>query len=208
MTDFSDLTLIGLTGMSGAGKTTVCSYFRDSGVEIIDCDKVSREVVQNGKPCLAELCEVFSESILTDSGELDRRRLASVVFTDENSLKRLNDTIYPYISYEIARRVRELYRVGKRAVLIDAPTLFESGANDFCDVIVSVICDKEISKKRITARDNISAAEAENRLNSQRTDNFFRGVSDYCIENNGGTDELKARVLQILSLMGVADDSK
>lgn len=207
MTEFNDMTLIGLTGMSGAGKTTVCGFFAESGVEIIDCDIISREVVKGGSLCLTELCRVFSLGILTD-GELDRRRLAGIVFSDSDALKQLNDTIYPYICYAVYKRARALYTRGKRVALLDAPTLFESGSDDFCDVIVSVVCDRELSVSRITERDKITAEEAENRLNSQKCADYFRGASDYCIENNGDTDELKRSVLRILDRVGVNNVNK
>ena len=208
MTDFDNLTVIGLTGMSGAGKTTVCSFFDEYGVKIINCDNISRDVVKKGSPCLAELCKHFGPSIVTETGELDRRGLAGIVFSDNNKLRLLNALIYPYICYRIITDVLSFSKKNIRYILLDAPTLFESGADDFCDVIVSVVADLEISKARIIARDGITAKEAENRLKSQNTSEFYRRHSDFCIENNGDEAVLKTAVLQILKNIEVINENR
>ena len=179
--------ITGLTGMSGAGKTTACGIFRNEGFCVIDCDIVARRVVDCGKLALAEIDRSFPEGVITPEGALDRRKLGSIVFSDREKLALLDRTIYPYITFYITAAIRELSRIGGNMIMLDAPTLFESGADVLCDVIVSVTADRESCAERIMKRDGITREQAEQRLASQHDARFFRSRSDHCIENNGDT---------------------
>lgn len=179
--------VIGLTGMSGAGKSTACSVFRAAGFDIIDCDLICREIVEKGKPCLNEIAASFGVTVLTEDGELNRPEMAKAIF--ENSDKRLllNGIMYPYVSYIVIKRILE---TKNSFAVLDAPTLFESGIDDICDHVVSVIANKETLVSRIMSRDEISREAAENRLKSQQTPKFYRERSDYVIENDGSSLDL------------------
>ena len=179
--------ITGLTGMSGAGKTTACGIFRNEGFCVIDCDIVARRVVDCGKPALAEIDRSFPEGVITPEGALDRRKLGSIVFSDKEKLALLDRIIYPYITFYITAAIRELARIGGNMIMLDAPTLFESGADVLCDVIVSITADRESCAARIMKRDGITREQAEQRLASQHDARFFRSRSDHCIENNGDT---------------------
>ena len=173
--------IYGLTGMSGAGKTTVCEEFSRSGFDIINCDMIAREVVEKDTPCLDEIKQKFGGEVITADGELDRKAMGNIVFNDKAKLLLLNNTIYPYITYEVIQRIE---RSDSGYVLLDAPTLFESGIDYICDGVVSVICDREVSLKRIMARDGIDRKAAESRLKSQHGAEFYKSRSNFCIENN------------------------
>ena len=173
--------------MSGAGKTTACGIFRNEGFCVIDCDIVARRVVDCGKPALAEIDRSFPEGVITPEGALDRRKLGSIVFSDKEKLALLDRIIYPYITFYITAAIRELARIGGNMIMLDAPTLFESGADVLCDVIVSITADRESCAARIMKRDGITREQAEQRLASQHDARFFRSRSDHCIENNGDT---------------------
>ena len=173
--------IYGLTGMSGAGKTTVCEEFSRSGFDIINCDMIAREVVEKDTPCLDEIKQKFGGEVITADGELDRKVMGNIVFNDKAKLLLLNNTIYPYITYEVIQRIE---RSDSGYVLLDAPTLFESGIDYICDGVVSVICDREVSLKRIMARDGIDRKAAESRLKSQHDAEFYKSRSNFCIENN------------------------
>lgn len=184
----TDKKIYGLTGMSGAGKSTVSDSFKKVGFFVIDCDKIAREVVKKGEPCLDKLQRLFG-GVITADGELDRRAMGNIVFTDAEKLKLLNDTIYPYITYKV---ITMCENADSRFILLDAPTLFESGIDFICDGVVSVTCDKEKSVERIMLRDNITRESAENRLSSQHDAEYYKSKSDFCIENNGEIDTLRA----------------
>lgn len=189
----NECVIVGLTGMSGAGKSTACKIFRENGWAVIDCDFVSRVVVECGKPALCEIAEHFG-NVLLPSGELDRKRLAGIVFSDEKRLNELNGLIYPYILYEIITRAEE-YVINKSVnILLDAPTLFESGADGLCDKIVSVTAPLETCTARIMERDRLTAEQATNRLKSQHSEQYYREKSDFCISNCGDIVHLKRQV--------------
>ena len=187
--------IIGLTGMSGAGKTTACTVFAGLGFDIIDCDRICRIIVEKGKPCLNEIVKNFGEGILTENRELNRKEMAEIIFSDERKRLTLNRIMYPYVSYIV---IKSILASKSNYVVLDAPTLFESGIDDICDSIVCVVAEKNSLIKRITKRDNISAELAASRLNSQNPPEYYIEKSDYAIINNGTSEELVSNALKII----------
>lgn len=189
--------VIGLTGQSGAGKTTVSRVFSQNGFAVIDADIISREVTEKGQPCLTELSEAFGSGIINPDGTLNRKRLGSIVFSDREKLRQLNGIIYPYIIYRIISRIDELSEEGRELILLDAPTLFEANADDLCDLIISVTADESIRMSRIIARDGITPEAAKKRFESQYSEHFFVNHSDFVIINNKTPDVLAAKAEEV-----------
>ncbi len=194
--------IIGLTGPSGAGKTTICSKFEELGIPCIDTDSIYHTLVSFPSPCLNDLVEKFGEDILNAEGTLDRAALANLVFTGENAksnLANLNATTHRYVWDEVNKLLTKYMDEGKAAAVIDAPALFSSkifiGA---CDFILSVLADKETRINRITKRDAISREQALARIEAQPGDEFFIENSDYYINNSGTKDEMTHQLLSIL----------
>lgn len=190
MNSLNGVTVIGLTGQSGAGKTTVCDIFEKNGFCIINADKIARELVKKGSPCLKNINDVFPECIDDNTGELDRKKTAEVVFNDKDLLKVFNSIMYPYITTKILAEFRRLSECGKKYILLDAPTLFESRTDDFCNYIVCIIADEKLRLERILSRDNISQQSAQSRFASQHSDDFYINRSDVVLRNDGSIDEL------------------
>ena len=113
MNSLEGVMVVGLTGQTGAGKTTVCKVFSENGFSVINADHISRLVMEKGQPCLAEICEFFGKDILLENGNLDRPKLAGLVFTDKKKLELLNSITYPYITAEILKMIRKLSAEGK-----------------------------------------------------------------------------------------------
>jgi len=187
--------IVGLTGMSGAGKSTVCRAFAESGFEVIDCDRSAREVVVPGSPALDELRDRLSPELILPDGTLDRRKTAELIFHSEEKRALFNKIIYPYITYNIAEKLK---RAGNYA-LLDAPTLFEARLEFLCDSIVSVTADPENCVQRIMKRDSIAEELARARLKSQHGADFYRRRSEYCIENNGTQQQLAEAAQGVIS---------
>lgn len=182
---------VGLTGQSGAGKGEFSRIFcRYDGVVCIDTDKTAREVVEKGKPCLSELCECFGSDILEPSGELCRKKLAEIAFSDEDNHKKLNSITHRYIMEEIKAWLENAEQSGAKIAIIDAPLLFESGADKLCDITVGVVAPYRTRLKRILKRDCIDKKSAKLRLDSQPDDTFFKERCTHILANNGSLDAL------------------
>ena len=187
--------VIGLTGQTGAGKTTVSAQFAQAGFDVINADEVARSVMEIGSRCLHAVAEEFGLQILSEGGELDRRALGDIVFSDQNKLKRLSDIINPYILELIEARIKQS---SASHILLDAPTLFESGADRLCDRVVCLLADQELRCQRIVARDGLTREQAEKRIGAQHSDDYYIQRSNYVLYNNGTVDELRQRTADIL----------
>ncbi|MBR2021876.1 MAG: dephospho-CoA kinase [Clostridia bacterium] len=186
--------VLGLTGQSGAGKGEVSQTFTSfDGVVCLDTDKTAREVVEAGKPCLKELCECFGNEILESDGSLNRKKLAEIAFSDEERHKKLNQITHFHILNEIKSWLIDVEKDGATLAVIDAPLLFESGADSLCDITLGIIAPYPTRLKRIIKRDGIDKKSAKLRLDSQPKDDFFKGKCDYIIANNGTLKALREK---------------
>ncbi len=189
--------IVGLTGQTGAGKSTVSAVLAASGWAVIDADSVARVVVEPGTPCLEHLLAAFGESLRRPDGKLDRPQLAKIVFHDREQLERLGEIMYPCITEEILRRIEAYKAQGAAVILLDAPTLFESKASELCGCIVSVTAPEALREARIMARDGISREAARARMGAQLTEAFFIAHSDHIICNDGSIGQLQTQAAAI-----------
>lgn len=196
--------VIGLTGPTGSGKSSVSQILREwRGVAVIDADEVSRRVVQKGKRCLVDLAVEFSPLIINPDGNLNRKRLAQMVFSDKEKLLALNQIILPYIVEEMEMEIMREREVGAQAIFLDAPTLYESGADALCDKVVAVLSSRNHRFERIVRRDKMTYEEAANRINSQREEKYYIDRADYVIHNDETMVELRLAVLELLNTLGL-----
>lgn len=185
--------ILGLTGPSGAGKGTFAQHLRDThGFAWIDTDAIYHALISAPSPCLDELCTGFGDWILLPDGSLDRRALAAFVFDPDNKdkLKMLNRITHKHVLAVAAQQTEAARQGGAAGVMIDAPLLFESGADKACTHSVAVLADAQVRLARITARDGISENAAWLRLKAQPTDEFYTERADFVIYNNGNRDAL------------------
>lgn len=186
--------VIGMTGPTGSGKSTVGKLLCEKGFKIVDADKTARRVTEKGSPTLGELCSEFGDDILLGNGELDRAELAKRAFADKESLEKLNSITHPAIINLIKEEISALQDSGETRIVLDAPQLFEASAQNLCDCVISVLADKETRLERIMARDNISQEQALSRINAQKSDEFFTENSDFVIYNNSDTEALTPQI--------------
>lgn len=192
------MVVFGLTGGSGAGKSTVADILRDLGVYVIDADKIARQIAEIGMPCLKELCEEFGGDILERDGSLNRRKLGNIVFSDSKKLKSLNKITHKYIKENI---VSQLSLCNCKFAAIDGAVIIGSEIEELCECMVSVLADRNIRIRRILERDLLTLEQAESRLKSQPNDDFYIRNSDYIIYNNGSTEELNLKIRKVFEEM-------
>lgn len=183
--------VLGVTGQSGAGKGEFCKQMIKKGVVCLDTDKTAREVVMPGTKCLAELCEHFGNEILNDDGTMNRKTVAATVFSNKKELEFLTKTTHKYIIEKIKKWLFECEIAGEKIVIIDAPQLFDAGAEEYCNFTLCVLADKNIRLKRIKMRDGIDEKSALARMQNQKDDAFFKEKCDYVVYNNGTTEQLE-----------------
>lgn len=179
---------IGLTGSMGAGKSYAAAVFREFGIDSIDTDMISRQVTRPGTSCIDELRRYFGDTIIANDGTLDRRRLASLAFINNESTSALNTITHRHILAECRARLCRHEAAGEFAALVQAPLLYESGFNYYCDYVVAVLCDTEAKLRRVIARDKITAEAALARISKQHDDRYFYRRADFTVNNNDGKD--------------------
>ncbi len=195
------MTVIGVTGPSGAGKGVVSDMIQKHGAYVIDCDVIYSEIIKPPSLCLDELCSFFGQGILSSDGTLDRYVLSSIVFGEENKdkLLKLNDITHKYVVAETREIVKRLMTTDTKICVIDAPLLIESGLCRDCNITVCVLADRAIRADRISERDSIDIDKAMARIDSQKRDEFYIENTDHSIYNNGDLQSLSESVDKILA---------
>ncbi len=192
--------IIGLTGLTGAGKSTVAQKLMAYGCYHIDADKVAREVINNNENVKNKLKERFGDDVINEDGTTNRPLLATRAFADEESTNDLNAITHPAVTEEIKSIIKDMEEIGYRGVIIDAIALFESGEDSLCDFTVAVIAPKDIRLQRIMKRDNITEEKALERINAQKDESFFTKKADFVLWNYPPYDlnvEIRPIVAQI-----------
>ena len=181
--------IIGITGPTGAGKTTALHALADLGAAVIDCDAVYHDLTANSAPMLDELRQRFGDGIFGPDGALARKALGAIVFGDEGALRDLNAITHRYVNDEVDRRLDQARREGRPAAAVDAIALLDSDLKDKCHCTVAVTAPDEVRVRRIMARDGIGEEYARLRLAAQKPVVFFEQNSDYTLENGGEDPE-------------------
>ncbi len=186
--------VIGITGLSGSGKTTFLRAVEAKGGETVDCDRLYAEMVRTDAPMREALADTFGDVFLP-TGELDRKTLAARVFSSEAELGKLNRIVYRHLG----ERVRQILKQSEAKLFaVDAVNLIQSGLAELCTVTVGVTADEKTRLARIVARDGISEPDAQKRMNAQPNDAFFRENCTYILQNDAPTQAEFAAKAQML----------
>ncbi len=183
--------IIGLTGPTGSGKSVAANIAKTMGVQVVDCDVLARRATEKGSSGLDAVINEFGAEILNNDGTLNRKALAKIAFSNELNTERLNQTLLPIICDMVKSEI-----CGAR-VLLDAPTLFESGIDSICTDTVAVLCDTEIRRKRIISRDNLTLNEADVRLSAGKNDEFYIERASHILYNKGDLADYEKSALKL-----------
>ena len=190
--------IIGLTGPTGAGKTTVSNFFKSMNVAVIDADFVSRSIIETDKSILPKLIDEFGRDIVDENGRLIRKLLASRAFSSKTLTEKLNAIMLPAILSEIENLIYKLSLNGQKLIVLDAPLLFESGANNLCDIVISVVASYDTRMKRILKRDLITVDMAKKRMLVQKDTEFYLNNSDFILDGERDISEILDDAKQLI----------
>ena len=189
--------ILGITGGTGCGKTTLLNCIAEQGGLILDCDAIYHGLLRTDPTLLSAIEARFPGTV--EDGVLLRKKLGNVVFSDEKALSDLNAITHGAVKAEVLRRL-----AGKpRLAAIDAIGLFEGGLAELCDVTVAVVAPEEARIQRLMTRDGISRDYAKRRIDAQNRDGWFLEKCDYCLENNGSCEGFRKICIAFLRQTGI-----
>lgn len=190
-----DNLILGITGNIASGKSLIAGAFARKGAALVDADQLAREAVAPGSPVLRQLSAAFGVEILHDNGELNRDRLAQIIFADASARQELNRITHPAIAELATRRLEQLKdQPGVPLVVYEAPLLFEAGAEKRVDRVLVVSIDPQVQLRRLMARDGLEEAAARQRLAAQMPQQEKLARADYVIDNSGSVEEALRQV--------------
>ncbi len=196
--------IIGLTGNTGSGKSTVATILRAYSTYIVDCDFIAHDIIQKGKPAYDELIDFFGDTILDDERNINRKALGSIAFSDSEKVKVLNSITHKYIVKKIMLQI-EKAKNKYSYILIDAPLLIEADLHKVVDEVWLLYADYDERLKRIIQRDGITIEQAKKRMDIQTEFNVLKKFAHKIIRNESDYDKLKS---QIESILGEHNDSR
>ena len=184
--------VIGITGPTGAGKTTVLNVLAGMGGAVVDCDAVYHQLLRTSASMRDELKGRFGKEIFDQNGDLRRKELGTVVFGDQTALADLNGITHRHIIAELKRMIAQAERERRPAVGLDAVALLESGAGGLCGVTIAVTAPEEVRVRRIMAREGISEEYARARAAAQKPSSWVEERCTYILRGNGTRESFEA----------------
>lgn len=199
---------IGLTGGVGCGKSTVSRYLAKHGIPIIDGDEISREAVMPGSPVIREIERLFGSEMLTEDGNLNREKMAELVFSDEGKRQTLNGLIHPFVWKKTEEATLAAQETGHRFVVLDMPLLLEIGWNLRVESVWVVTVPQEVQIRRVQKRDGVTREQAMARIWKQMPTASKIGYADIVIDNSGTEEETYRRVDEALEKIGFFEEKE
>lgn len=190
--------VLGLTGGIASGKSTADAFFKKQQLPIIDSDLIAHDILNVGEAGYHQVVQQFGRNFLNPDQTINRHQLGEVVFSDPKQLSILNKITHPLIFQIIQTKITQNKQAGEQLVILDAPVLFESGAQKYCDKTLLITVPEEMQIKRLMARDGLTRKAALNRINSQMPLAKKVKLADYVITNTGTIEELEAQLAQLL----------
>jgi len=193
--------ILGLTGGIATGKSTVSAMLRERGIPVIDADLIAREVVEPGKPAYEAIVQHFGSDIVLPNGQIDRKQLGAIVFSNEAERQKLNAIVHPEVRRLMREQAEQAEREGAPIVFMDIPLLFESKLQHMVDKIVVVYAPASMQLTRMMERDELDEEQAKKRLLAQFPIEQKKQDADYVIDNAGTREETERQVEKLLATL-------
>ena len=198
--------VIGITGPTGAGKTTVLNVLRELGGAVADCDGGYHELLSTSVPMREELAARFGPEIFDENGDLRRKELGAIVFGDPDALADLNAITHRHIVSELERRIAQAEGEGRPAIALDAVALLESGAGTLCGTTIAVTAPEELRVRRIMAREGIGEDYARARVKAQKPSAWFEERCAHTLRNDGEKASLEEQARELFKSILCKED--
>jgi dephospho-CoA kinase len=200
---------VGLTGGIACGKTTVAQMFVRHGAYLIDLDKLAQDVVAPQLPAWQEIVELFGDNILLVDGNINRNKLAKIVFADKEKLKKLNNIVHPRVLAQWSKSLETIEKKNKKAIVIsEVPLLFEENLQKMVDLSILVVITPTEQINRLMMRNDLTEDEAKRRLQSQLPIEEKIKMADIVIENRGAQAETEKIVVKVWKELLIREENK
>ncbi|MEK6773692.1 MAG: dephospho-CoA kinase [Bdellovibrionota bacterium] len=189
---------IGLSGGLASGKSTVANFLRRKGFSVLDADQIAKDVLQNGTLGLQKVVETFGKDLIGSDGELNRQKMAQVVFNSPSDLQKLEAIVHPLVQAKVKETRKKLEEKGTKIAFYDVPLLFEKNLQSQFDATVLVSCSETLQRSRMKSRNRWSDEEIEARLKAQLPLAKKEKLAKFIIHNNSDLDQLETQVELLL----------
>lgn len=190
---------VGLTGSIAVGKSFVCHCLRELGCRVLDADLTAREVVAKGSSGLAAVVGEFGTEVLTNDGDLDRKKLGAIVFADKEKREKLNSIVHPLVIEAQDKWIRGVESSDPNGIaVIDAALMIESGGYKRFNKLIVVWCESAIQLERLMSRDGLSESDAKQRIAAQMSQNEKKQFADHLIDTSRGFDDTRSQVVEVV----------
>ncbi len=187
--------VLGVTGGSGCGKTTVCKILKDNGAEILDADAIVKKLQRKGTKTFKKIVAHFGESIVDElTGELNRKALAEIVFNDAKERAVLNGIVHTEVAKVFKKKIAEFEKAGVKLTVLDVPIPTEEGFYDLVNAVWAVVANDDLRIERIMERSGFTQDEALARISAQHSNREYSEIADTVIDNEGSYEELEKLV--------------
>jgi dephospho-CoA kinase len=193
--------ILGLTGGIATGKSTVAAMLRERGITVVDADAIAREVVEPGRPAYEAIVRHFGQDVLLPDGQIDRKKLGEIIFSNEAERQVLNEIVHPVVRKEMREQAEQAERAGEQIVFMDIPLLFESKLQHMVHKIVVVYVPASTQLVRLMERDDLDEEQAKKRLRAQLPIEQKKLEADFVIDNQGTREETEKQVDELLATL-------
>lgn len=197
--------IIGLTGGIASGKSTVAKMFTGVNIPLIDTDIIAKDLLKKGTSVYDKIINYFSNEILLTNGDINRKKLAKIVFSNPNKRMKLNDIVHPNVKDEVFNLIKRYDNENKELIVLDVPLLYETEFHTFTDEIIVVYCNYDEQISRLMIRDRINEEYAKMKIDAQMSLEEKRELADYVIDNSYSILETKREFNRILEELEVKE---